>query len=235
MLVRKQLGRRSRRRRFRRSRPMVMLRKPRTFYGGKIQSYVAEIALPVYICSQTGPVYSYSFSPTGQQLTAQFFNFTSPSYAADISNMFNSFAYYKINGIGLSFTRSVNAALTTVFQLPAIYFDFIHEIETSQLALINNRSIVESDTAMEVQVLNTVATPRSKYYSYGKGDFYNSAGHLNCGKSAWMTSSRTPVHLLCLGYLDSPALSAATESPKIGSVLCKIYMQFCKRIKINNY
>jgi hypothetical protein len=238
-LIRKFTGVRSRRKKFRmrRRRPaaMIMLRAPRTFYGGKVVPFKCEIAIPVYIFSGTGPVFTYSFSTISTLLYTQLFNFATPGYAADIANMFNAYLYYCINGVKISFTRSVNAALTTVFQLPALYVDLVHELSNTQVQTMTSRTVAESDTHLEVQVLNTVSKPVSKYYSYGRNSFHNLAGEASVGKGCWITTDRTPIHNLILGYLDLPQLSSPTEQPKIGSVLCTVYMQFCKRLKLNNW
>ena len=234
-LIRKQLGYKRRgKRRMGRRKAMKLYRQPK-FYGGKKQNYQLEISIPVFLYSGTGPSYAYSFSTTQISRITQCFNSAAPGYSADSANMFNSYLFYRINGIKLSFTRSINAALTTVYQLPALYMDIVQDLNQTQAGNIDARTICESDTALEIQVLNTHAIPPSKYYAYGSDLFSNLDGEVTSGKGVWMNTARTPVHNLIIGSLDAPSLSSPTEQPKVGTILITYYLQFCKRLKMNSY
>lgn len=236
-LIRKQLGRKSGRRSYRRrrqSRKLALYRAPKAFFGGKVFNHAIEISVPVYIRAAAGPIFQYSLSTSNELYWTNFFNTGTPNYAPDITNMFNAYLYYKIRGVKMEFTRSINAALTTVYQLPALWADISGTFAPVQVNMFTNRTVCESDTAMEVQVLNTSSRPPSKYYSFGGNAYSGPSGTVDFG-NAWMSTDRQPSINLMIGFLDGPTLAGTTESPKIGSLNCTVYLSFCKRIKLNNY
>lgn len=232
-LVRKQI----RRRRYRRRPGLMRLqRRPSTFYGGKIAPLKAELGAPVYIYAATGPSYSYSFSSIADLNRISIWNINGVQYASDIVNQFNSYMFYRIKGVKLSFSRSINAAVNTVFQLPSVYFELLPDTNaTANTYIFQSRWVAESDTALQVLPLNTSAAPQSKYYSFGNTCFFNNSAQHTFGKAGWTSTAIQPNIQLALGYLDVPLLSSTTESPKIGTIVATFYMEFCKRGRINNY
>lgn len=237
-LVRKQLGRKVRKgRRYRRRTGVMRLqRQPRTFFGGKTALHRAEIGVPVYIYASTGPSYLYSFSPNTNQYLFTCWSVLGAQYATDISNMFNSYMYYRIKGMQMSFSRSINAAVNTVYQLPAFYVDLVHETNATANTYMNSqRWAAESDTALEILPLTTSSYPQQKYYSYGNDMFISNSGDYSGGKGAWISTILQPQHQLVLGWLDAPTLSGISDSPKVGTITVKFYFEFCKRGRIHNY
>lgn len=215
---------------------MRLQRGPNTFFGGKINSFRAEIAAPVFIYSSAGPSFVYSFSNVNNVGIQSVWNIITVGFASDIVNMFNSYMYYRIKGVKLSFTRSINASVNTVYQLPALYVDLIQDSNaTNNTYMSSNRWAPESDTSLEILPLNTDAVPQTKYYSMGSGVFNTSTNVYGGGKGAWISTNNQPNYQLVLGFLDQPTLSAVGENPKIGTINVMFYFDFCKRGRINNY
>lgn len=234
-LVRKQFG--QRRRRYRKRGGLIRLQRgPNTFFGGKINSFRAEIAAPVFIYSSTGPSYVYSFSNVNNLNIMSVWNVMTVAYASDIINMFNSYMYYRIKGVKLSFTRSINSSANAVHQLPALYVDLIQDSNaTNNTYMSSNRWAAESDTSLEILPLSTESAPQTRYYSMGNGVFNTSTNVYGGGKGGWISTNNQPNYQLVLGFLDVPTLSAVGENPKIGSVTVLFYFDFCKRGRINNF
>lgn len=222
------LGRR-RRRQYKRPN-QVALRMPKNAYGGKVHFHKIEVPIDVYIY-MTGGVGYYSFVINGYNNVAQILNTFVHTYAKDISNLYNGYAFWSLNGIKINFDRAINMNDSRIIALPALYVDVLGSLTTNQANNITTRTICESDTALKVNMQSDDKRDKSRYYEFS-GNFNTISGTQAFGKHNYMTTDYFPVLNGCLGQMDQPL---ATESLKIGQLRTTFYCSFTKRININNF
>lgn len=226
---------RTRRMRFikKKQRP-VIYKTPRTKMGGTVETVKAEVHLPIYLLSQTGPTYSYSFSNTSSVVNVNILTSSIISGIPELKAAFNSNLLYSVNGLKMSFSRSINAAVNTVYQLPKLFFDVFPTLSANQVLQLNTDDVARMDTAYSVQTLESDSNPVTKYYPF-KQPIYNSVGVLACGKGHYLNTSVLPGISVGLGYFENPAMNTTGDSPRVGTLLCTLYLSFIKKVTVNTY
>lgn len=212
---------------------MKLYRAPRNKIGGDVATLKVEISVPVYLYSAVGPSFAYSFSSTSVVLNSTIFTDTTYIGNEELRRMINSYLYCKVNGVAIKFVRSINAAINTIYQLPAIYANIVTGLSAGQRSNITRQAVAQADSSYEVQTLNTVAESPSKYYGFTEPFFSESDG-LDNPVGMYCNSLHMPTIYLLLGSLDVPQQSDVTNSPKVGQFECIVYLSFTKRMVINN-
>lgn len=207
-----------------------LARVPKNPYGGKVYFHKIEAPVDVFVY-MTGGVGYYSFVINGYNNIAQILNTFIHTYAKDISNLFNGFAFWSLNAISLNFDRSINMNDSRIIALPPLYIDVLGSMTTAQANMITTRTIAESDTALKVNMQSDDPRDKSKYFEFS-GNFNTITGTQAFGKHNYMTTDYFPILNGCLGQMDQPL---TTESIKIGQLRTTFYCSFTKRININNF
>lgn len=205
-----------------------MLRYTTPSWEGRSVRRTFDVSFPVYLINLTGPTQAYSFSTTTTKLFIECFNAASNT---EFIRMQLSYLYYYVTGYKLQFVRSLNAANTTIFQLPEIYFDLIGNATSTQTNSIVNTTASSSDTAYKVQPLSTDSSPISRSYRFPSVVTGNQ-GYPNMGYSACMLASVPNYMNLLLGFNDSPNSSVAPDAQKVGAITIKFFCKFSKPINV---
>lgn len=200
--------------------------------------------IPVYAVKNTqiGALGSYTFSSDINQIAPTLsFNLIRGMMA--LSNEFiemrNSYANFKIIGVNLNFKRSiVDSSISSTngfISYPALHFDVVPSI----VVAINKNTAYLSDTSMGVQLFQSSAKGKSKYYSM-PDVLYGLSGLPFAGKDVWFPtiqySQSTVVQLnVLLGYPgDFSALGdVASYIIQVGILEAEIYCVFAKPIIVN--
>lgn len=213
---------------------MKLFRQPRNKIAPGENVYIAKIdvSLPLYIYASTGPSFAYSFSTNQISLNAQILNTATITGDIELRRLSNIYMYSKVNGVSVRFNRTLNAAINTIYQLPALSVDICGELTSLQSLNITKDTVENSDSALRVQVLNSIDAPISKYWGF-KECFTNSAS-TNAFLGCWNNTFHQPIINLIIGYSETPSASNVNDSPRIGTLDCQIYMSFCKNLNLNN-
>lgn len=213
--------------------PMVRYRQPRNKMepGSQLHQARIEVSLPLYIFSATGPVFSYSFSTSATVLNATMLSNSSLSTNQELIRNANLYAYAKVCGVSIKFTRTLNAAVNTVYQLPGLSVNVMGALSAAQLTGLTKEDVYQSDGSMEIQVLNSIDKPISKYWGF-KETFVTAGFSESLG--TYVNTANLPTVNALIGFQQNPSQSDITNSPKIGDLDCTIYITYCKRITLNN-
>lgn len=217
----------------RRTKPVVY-KTPRSKMGGLVDSVKAEFHLPVFLLTQTGPTYSYSFSNSSSLLSTNLYTSATIAASPELKSAFNGHLLYAVNGVKLSFSRSINAAINTVYQLPKLYFDVMPTLNSSQVVQLNSDDVARMDTAYSVQTLESDSNPITKFYPFNY-PIYNSNGIVCVGKGHYLNTGTLPGVVIGLGYFEPPLMNTTGDSPRVGTLLVTVYMSFIKRVTVNTY
>lgn len=214
----------------RQRRARFISRIPKNPYGGQLYSAKIESTLDVW-AYMAGTLGYYSFASGSYANVGQILNQFVVSFAKDITNMFNSYAFWSLNGVSVNFDRTVNLNDPVIKRLPALYIDLLGSMTNAQANNVVSRTVAESDTALKVNLMADEVKTFSRYYKFA-GNFTTISGTQAFGKGNYMTTDYFPVMNALLGQLDQPG---GTETFKVGQVRCTWYATFTKRIAINNY
>lgn len=212
---------------------MKLYRAPRNKMDPRSSVHQAkvEISVPIYIYSATGPSFAYSFSTSTTVLNSAILGSGALVTNQELARLANLYAYVKVCGVSIAFTRTLNAAVNTVYQLPGLSVNVMGAMTTAQLTGLNKEDVYQSDGAMELQVLNSVDKPISKYWGF-KEHFSTSGFSDPLG--VYVNSASLPALNILIGYQQNPSQSDVTNSPKIGDLECTVYLTYCKRLTLNN-
>lgn len=190
-----------------------------------------ELDLPVYIYSPAiGSGYSFAISGSGYTYHANAFL---PLADAEMQDYFNQHSHYKVHGCEMKFVRSLNAAVSTVYQLPEISFCLVPYLSTTQQNNLNKDTATNNDGAFRVQPLNSESNPKSKYYRMSAPTFSNTS--IACGGNVLIPTNMTANFNAILGFDQYPSLSSVNDSPVVGSLKLTWYLSFHNPIRVNNY
>lgn len=203
-----------------------------TWPGSKPVLRKYEIDIPIYIYTPGGLSAGYSFLTSGVGHTYHVNAFT-PSSDVEVQDYLNQHTHYKVHGCEMKFVRSLNAAISTVYQLPEMAFCLTPYLSSSQLLFIDKTAATNNDGAYRVQPLNSESNPKSKYFRFGASAFGNSS--VISGGNALIPTNITANYNLIMGYDQNPTNSSSTDSPMVGSIKLTWYLSFHNPLRINNY
>lgn len=219
-----------RRRRYGKRYNQLASKIPRNPFGGNLYPAKIESVVDVFVY-MSGTLGYYSLVQTAYSNVGQVFNQYITSFAKDIVNLYNSYAFWSMNGVTINFDRNINLNDSRIQRLPPLYLDLLGSMTTTQGNNVVARTVAESDTALKINVMDDSKKSCSKYYKF-TGNYTTIGGTQAFGKGNYMTTDYFPVMNILLGQMDQPG---ATESIKIGQIRCTWYVTFTKRIAINNF